>query len=169
MYYKKAERNRKTPKQKKGVCSNSVRSEALMWKQKLRKQEEQHDGYVRCISCGRIIPLSTAEGGHFINRKIRATELENDNINPQCHECNCMYEGNIVMYRINLVKKIGEKRVNRLELMAQASRGDFEALSSLSIPDRILVTQKRTEQFYEESIADSKQKMKELQEKICGF
>ena len=71
-----------------------------------------HKGF--CISCGRLAFDANWQAGHFIHNKL-AVQFDEDNVNGQCKSCNKYRHGNTVNYRINLVKKIGESRVKRLE------------------------------------------------------
>lgn len=70
---------------------------------------------VRCISCGRIIPLEACDCGHYINRGHMATRWDEDNCHAQCRQCNRFDEGNIQGYRPRLAAKIGAARVELLE------------------------------------------------------
>jgi len=68
-----------------------------------------------CISCQRY-HQGQMHAGHYISTGA-ATELrfEGDNCNSQCAPCNNHLSGNPIKYRINLIKKIGLKRVEWLE------------------------------------------------------
>lgn len=134
------------------------RAKALEKAQRLAKFRESFGGataeerYCVCISCGATVHLAgttdRAEGGHYISRNCRATEMELDNIHPQCHKCNCYLSGNVVAYRLSLVQRIGESRVQRLENLYQASRGDTEALGKLDMKDQIEVLRKKSIPYY---------------------
>lgn len=151
------------------------RQEALRLAQKYAKYRESYGGataderYCNCISCGKRLSLAgtagRAEGGHYVTRMCKVTELEPDNIHPQCHTCNCYFGGNEVAYRFNLVKKIGEDRVKRLELMFAASKGDEEALNQLEERDQIEVLRVRPSSYYKGKIEEFKQLIKKEQEK----
>lgn len=146
------------------------RAKALEKAQKLAKYRESFGGaiaedrYCVCISCGQTVHLSgtsdRAEGGHYISRNCRATEIEQDNIHPQCHRCNCHLSGNAIAYRLSLVQRIGEDRVKRLEDMYQASKGDTEALARLDTRDQLEVIRKKGITYY-------KSKCEELDEQIA--
>ena len=71
----------------------------------------------RCVSCGRILPITQADCGHYINRQHMATRYSEMNCNAQCRSCNRFDEGNIQGYRRNLVLKYGENKVVALEAM----------------------------------------------------
>ena len=127
------------------------RAKALQQFQKLRRyQEASGNGFVYCISCGKLMFVKESQGGHYVSRSVRATELESDNVWPQCPRCNNHLSGNVVAYRANLVKLIGEERVRRIEDLANASRGDSEAYSRLDDNDKRSVVSKRNDVEYEQ-------------------
>ncbi len=138
----------KKPKAKRKSIPNNIRDRAMYLFQRLRKLQECQGGFCTCISCGKVMPLDEAQGGHYIPRANRATEMEHDNIWPQCGRCNGFLNGNPIDYRYNLVNRIGEERVLRIEAMARAFKGDEEALASLNEDDREKVTMKRPKSYY---------------------
>ena len=147
------------PRRKRNIPSD-IRDNCLTAFQKLRRiQESNDDGYVRCISCGKVIHWKEAQGGHYIPRSYRATELEPDNVNPQCEHCNLRLNGNTAMYRINLIRKIGTERVERLENMALAEKGNQDAMRSLSLDDQMTVIRKKTRAYY---LARRREYMREI-------
>lgn len=68
-----------------------------------------------CISCGRMSHYKESDAGHYISRKHKATKYNELNVNLQCKYCNRHLKGNIIKYRINLVKKYGHLIVEDLE------------------------------------------------------
>lgn len=68
-----------------------------------------------CISCGRFHEGSY-DAGHYLSRGARP-ELRFDelNIHKQCVPCNQHLSGNVVLYRIALLEKIGPEGVAYLE------------------------------------------------------
>lgn len=146
---------------------STVRNRALMLMQLLRRLEDSSDnGYVGCISCGAILHYKQAQGGHYISRRHRVTELEEDNINPQCPRCNGFLQGNQIAYRHNLIKTIGIERVERLENMFYASQGDEEAMEKLILDDQIKVNTKKTVKDYQEIISYCNTRIKEEKARI---
>ena len=131
---------------------STEREKALKAMQKGRKLQEASDlGYVRCISCGKIIHVSEADGGHFIPRQYRATELVPTNINPQCRTCNRFDYGNQIGYRKGLIEKYGLLEEQRLENLFEASKGNQEAYNKLSDSDKELIDVKKTASDYHEA------------------
>jgi len=152
---------------KKKIGLNKVRTEALTAMQLLRRLEESDDnGNVMCISCCKTMHYKQAQGGHYIPRRHRATELEKDNIFPQCARCNGFMEGNSIGYRDALKITIGQERLDRLEDMHRASQGDEEAMQRLSISDQIAVLSKKTVSDYLEIRDECRAKIKIEKERI---
>lgn len=68
-----------------------------------------------CISCGRHHE-GQYHAGHY--RSVGACpelRFDEDNCHKQCSVCNNHLSANLIEYRINLIKKIGQKGVDRLE------------------------------------------------------
>jgi hypothetical protein len=76
------------------------------------RARDEGDG---CISCG--ITYSTVwQAGHYIAVGANSTlRYDKDNIHLQCVVCNLHKHGNVGPYRINLLAKIGQERVDTLE------------------------------------------------------
>ena len=148
-----------------------TRTQCLQLAQKLCKLRELNEyGRLWCISCGQPLQLGDArtQGGHYISRADRATETEPDNLWPQCSSCNVLKAGNIPMFRYNLVKLIGSVRVERLEYMSLARRGDAEALALLSPADRLIATQKKSARYYDSLYYELKAEIKRIEEELDG-
>lgn len=127
----------------------SERQKTLTAFQKLRRLQESDDnGYCKCICSGRIYHYKDLDGGHFIPRACKATELEPDNVWPQCRNSNKWKSGDYLTYRDRLVEKIGIERVERLENMKRASEGNEDAFNFLCDEDKRRVIAKRTDEEY---------------------
>ena len=65
-----------------------------------------------CISCrGKV-----AQAGHYISRGSSShLRFNEDNVHGQCAGCNLFKSGNIVEFRFGIIKKIGFKRVHKIE------------------------------------------------------
>ena len=82
----------------------------------IRRRDADSNGYVRCISCGKVIHWKDSDCGHYINRQHNSVRYDEMNCNAQCRKCNRFDEGNIHGYRKGLIKKYGEKAVELLEM-----------------------------------------------------
>ena len=89
----------------------------------LKKAQESFNAYIRerdkdlpCISCGHSHNKLTA--GHYktVGAGGNALRFNEDNCHGQCWwNCNRNKSGNIIEYRIELIRRIGKKRVEVLE------------------------------------------------------
>lgn len=68
-----------------------------------------------CFTCGALYGKRKLQCGHYITRAIKLLRWHPDNCRPQCVGCNIFKKGNVTEFRINLIKEIGEARVNFLE------------------------------------------------------
>ena len=142
----------------------SAREKALTAFQKYRRYLlADGNGYATCISCGKVGHVSKMDGGHYESRKNKATELEPDNVWPQCKYCNGPLSGNHVAYRNRLISRIGMERLQRLENMVMASKGSEEAMESLSEVDRKAITTKKRDKDYLEIAKRYEKLAKELE------
>ena len=75
----------------------------------------ERDKNLPCISCGRH-HQGQYHAGHY--RSVAAASqlrFNKDNVHKQCQPCNTHKSGNAIEYRINLVKRIGLEKVEKLE------------------------------------------------------
>lgn len=68
-----------------------------------------------CITCGLVGDKHNIDAGHYIPRAHRLILYDEFNVHAQCFKCNCVYEGNTIIYRKKLIEKYGEEEVLRLE------------------------------------------------------
>mgnify|MGYP003810450709 CR=1 FL=1 len=93
----------------------------------IKKTTKVFNSYVRnrdkdkpCISCGR---WTTLQAGHFYSAgHYSALRFEEDNVHGQCKQCNYFLSGNLNNYRINLEKRIGKDKLEKLDMKAQISK-----------------------------------------------
>lgn len=69
----------------------------------------------QCISCGRYHDGQMHAGHYRTTAAAPELRFEPDNVWPQCAPCNTHLSGNLVLYRANLIHKIGLPRVEWLE------------------------------------------------------
>lgn len=95
----------------------SDRNKCLALFQRIRRIEESVSGYCRCVTCGEVYYYTELDGGHYISRSSKATELYSENVWPQCKICNQLKNGRPEEYRDFLIHKIGKDNVLKLESM----------------------------------------------------
>jgi hypothetical protein len=108
---KKAKREHKEKLEKVKSRSEHLR-EAQRW---FNKYIRLRDADLPCISCGRF-HTGQYHAGHY--RTVGSTpqlRFEESQVHKQCAPCNNHLSGNIVNYRINLLKKIGQEKLDWIE------------------------------------------------------
>jgi hypothetical protein len=73
-----------------------------------------------CISCQK--PPKKENAGHFWNTNHYNVRFDERNVHLQCEHCNTFLSGNLINYRANLIKKIGEGEFQLLESEANKTR-----------------------------------------------
>lgn len=89
-----------------------------------------------CISCG-AKPTNklggTMDAGHYRSRGAAGHLRFNTwNIHAQCVKCNRHLSGNVVEFRINLIRRIGEDRVQQLEADSTIKNFDVDYLQRIT-------------------------------------
>lgn len=87
--------------------------------------QKAFNGYIRardlgkgCISCGKLLTSepNSYDAGHY--RSVGSAvnmRFSEDNVHGQCKRCNNFLASNPVMYRLGLIKRIGEQAVDLIE------------------------------------------------------
>lgn len=79
------------------------------------------DKHELCISCKQKPKKSNA--GHYYNANNHwNVRFDENNVHLQCEHCNTFLSGNLINYRENLLKKIGEGKFQLLEAEANKTR-----------------------------------------------
>ena len=120
MYYLKKKKTDK-PKKRQASQATLVKKLDKVFSQYIRLRDSDANGYCRCISCNRVHYWKDIQNGHYMSRRYLSTRFDEMNCNAQCVACNIFNQGNIQMYRQNLIKKIGEKNVDYLEYNAKGT------------------------------------------------
>lgn len=100
-----------------------LRKEAVKSRaQWLREAQAAVNAYVRlrdeaqpCISCGRHHQGQWHAGHYRSVGSSPALRFDLANLHKQCQPCNTHLHGNLIEYRVNLIRKIGQAEVDRLE------------------------------------------------------
>ena len=76
--------NKRKPKSKPKLIDEC----ATLLQKLVRLKAADHQGFVKCVSCGAVKRWQEMQGGHYIERGRLATKLLEENIHPQCAYCN---------------------------------------------------------------------------------
>jgi len=91
----------------------------------IRLRDTDENGIGHCISSGRVlkIPSDKAHAGHLYSAgHYPLLRFNEDNVHLQSKADNYFKGGNEVRYVVNLTKKIGVERVQKLESIAEESK-----------------------------------------------
>lgn len=108
------------PKKKKTTRSQLVKKADKLFSIYTRLRFTDNEWYVRCYTCGKKFKWNDRNMNcwHFISRKCTPLRWNFNNARPQCYfPCNTKLQWNWepVIFRINLVEEIWEKKVKELE------------------------------------------------------
>jgi predicted metal-dependent hydrolase len=90
------------------------------------------DAHLPCISCGQSPYQGQRHASHY--RSVGAAShlrFNTWNVHASCAQCNSMKSGNVVEYRIALVRKIGQHRIDQLENDNQPKTFEIEYIKRL--------------------------------------
>ena len=96
----------------------------------------ERDVALPCISCGRHHQGKYDAGHYRTVGSNPALRFEPLNCHRQCSPCNTHKSGDIVNYRIELVKRIGADKVDRLEGPHDAKKYTIEELKAMTADHR---------------------------------
>lgn len=79
--------------------------------------------WFRCIACGVSKSTKQMQAGHLHSAGSYSVLRYNlDNINGECKYCNYYSKDHLRQYTVNLIKKIGQEKVDKLQFWADASK-----------------------------------------------
>lgn len=87
----------------------------------IRLRDAMPNGYVRCISCGKIKVFDDVDCGHFHSRRHMSTRFDEDNCHAECKFCNRFSADHLIGYQTNLIRKIGQNRFEKLNIKARST------------------------------------------------
>ena len=123
----RARREIQVRKQKLKSRADYVREAQAVFNRWVRLRDEA----LPCISCGRH-HQGKYDAGHY-RTTAACPELRFDplNVHKQCSPCNTQLSGNIVAYRLGLIRRIGEESVDWLEGPHEAKRYTIDDLKAI--------------------------------------
>ena len=91
-----------------------------------------------CISCNEKKDIRYLQAGHFYNvGHYDGLRFDEDNCHGQCNYCNTFLHGNLIQYRDNLLKRIGETRFFELQDRADQYKKNGYKFSRSEIIEKI--------------------------------
>lgn len=124
-------------------------------RQWLNEAQQAFNAYIRerdaalpCISCGRH-HQGQYHAGHFYSVGARANlRFTEDNVHKQCQPCNTEKSGNALEYRVRLIQRIGQARVEALENDTSVVKWTIEDAKRIKTEYRTKLNQLRKERSH---------------------
>lgn len=88
----------------------------------VRLSDTDRNGICICATCGKREAWNKITLGHYISRSHHSVRFDERNIACQCISCNSFKGGEQFLMRKHLVKKYGEKEIEKMEMFAQMTK-----------------------------------------------
>ena len=93
-----------------------------VFSQWIRQKDADHRGYVECWTCGKVLPWSRVDAGHFQSRAKFSTRWDEMNVKPQCKSCNGFRSGEQFKFARKLDAVYGEGTAEEIERISNQTR-----------------------------------------------
>lgn len=102
------------------------------------RARDSANGFFICISCQNLKPINQMNAGHYYPKEFyKSVRFDLDNIHGQCVRCNKYLSANLIEYRKNLVLKIGEKRLQQLDQLAELKNFKFSRVFLIELIENL--------------------------------
>lgn len=135
--YKQACKTGKTPKHDKLLSNQPLDRKRLIMELDrycsliVRISASNQFGILSCYTCGKRIPWKMADCSHFISRQWGGTRFDLTHLRACCQFCNRDLHGNLKVFRKNLIKEIGQEKVDEL------GRKKFQRISTPELQEML--------------------------------
>jgi hypothetical protein len=104
-------------KRKKLTIAGEIEKAAVTMQKLVRMKAADDNGYVSCVTCGRVAHYKTMDGGHYFSRRHTRLKLFTGNCHPQCKRCNMMMGDPIIndAYRMYIINTYGQRRLDAMK------------------------------------------------------
>ena len=82
----------------------------------IRNRDTDDFGKFICISCGKRKDAIQMDAGHYYPKRCSFLRFNENNVHGECQSCNRFHDDHLDNYAKNLLNKIGELEVTRLQL-----------------------------------------------------
>lgn len=93
-----------------------------VFSQWVRRKDADHRGYVECWTCGKVLPWSRVDAGHFQSRAKFSTRWDEMNVKPQCKGCNGFRSGEQFKFARKLDAVYGPGTAEEIERISNQTR-----------------------------------------------
>ena len=86
----------------------------------IRTKYADENGYVRCVSCGKVDLWQNMDCGHFVPKSRGASvRYIEENCHPECPGCNRFDEGHLIEYTRYMIDMYGNDKIDELKQEAR--------------------------------------------------
>ena len=85
----------------------------------VRQENADENGYVKCVTCGKMNHWRRMHNGHFMVRQNQATRYDRENTGVQCVKCNTFSEGRQYDFAKYLDQKYGFGTAVRINIKSK--------------------------------------------------
>ena len=83
----------------------------------------------RCVSCGKVYPVTAIDAGHFIARECIQLRFDFSNVHCECKNCNAWDEHHMIGYRDFIIRAHGGDVLTRLmDIKQKRGTGELKAV-----------------------------------------
>src|SRR3990167_3913 len=79
------------------------------------RERGSRQGCNQCVTCGRWLPISDLDSGHYVSREYHSLCYDERNVWPQCKSCNRFKEGRKDQFALFLIRKFGPHILEELD------------------------------------------------------
>ena len=91
----------------------------------IRMKYADPNGYVKCVTCGKVMHWKESHCAHYVERAAKATRWLEENLHPACPSCNVFRkEFHKREYTLFIIDFYGREKIDELKLLSK------QALSS---------------------------------------
>jgi len=93
--------------------------DCLEW---MKSNPEVNELMGACVTCGRVYPYKSLQAGHFCPSRRNSILFDEENCHIQDYGCNCGRNGNVIRYYPFMLKKYGQKTIDRIMALHDTER-----------------------------------------------
>ena len=111
---------KKIAKPKRPSLPSLIRKADEITSQYIRQKYADENGYVKCVTCGKVLHWKESHCAHYIERGAKGTRWLEENLHPACPGCNVFHkEFHKREYTLFIIDFYGRDKVDELKRLAR--------------------------------------------------
>lgn len=82
----------------------------------VRMSSADKNGMVKCVTCPTVKHWKEMDAGHYLPGRNNSILFDENQVHPQCKQCNIFKSGNPNRYEEYMVNKYGQEKINEMRL-----------------------------------------------------